>query len=337
MNTTQQHANALIRAEMWDKQLKEIVVGETMAKNYVEWVDFTHGDEFVRPIIGDMNVYNYREDEAVKYIPLDSGKFTFEITEYKQTGSYITAKARQDLAYAAQLEASIVPKGQRAMMNDLEAFILKQGQPSSVPKPHSQIVDDPNKIAGFDHRWVGSDVYNDGTNDFRMIGLNDFAKANLAFDNIGIPRTNRIAFVDNATAFYIETLVANANVSDNPQFEGIVTTGMSDGKRFVRNIHGWDIYTTLFLPRAGVDAQGTVETINGVTTREDAVANLFFCADSEYSPWIGAWRQQPKVEGEWNKDRQREEYVITGRYGAAPQNRHGLITILSDTLAGASL
>lgn len=332
-NTSPQH-QALIKAEFWSNELKDMVMDETMLDSYVEWVDFPHGDEFIRPVIGDIDINSYKEDEAVKYMPIDSGQFKFQINEYQQSGTYITNKARQDLAYAAQLESSFVPKMNRALMNDLEAYLFRQGQPTAgVATPHAQMADDSNRIAGYAHRFIGGDTR--GTK--RVMAVEDFAKANLAMTKIGVPTMNRVAFVDAETAYILETATNLVNFSDNPNFEGIVTQGLTNNKRFVRNIFGFDIYTTEFLPYAGANADGSVETIDGVSVGENATANLLFCADQGYSPFIAAWRQPPKVDGEYNKDRQREEYVVTARYGAAPQNRHGLVTVLTDSLADTVL
>ena len=49
--------------------------------------------------------------------------------------------------------------------------------------------------------------------------------------------------------------------------------------------------------------------------------------------WVGAWRQMPKVDGEFNKDFQREEYVTTARYGVKIYRPENLVTILSDPTA----
>jgi len=332
MNTSRQH-QALIRAEFWSNELQDMVMDETMIQNYVEWVDFPHGDTFVRPVIGDMDVNSYKEDEAVKYMPIDSGQFNFEITEYVQSGGYITNKARQDLAYAAQLEAAIVPKASRAIQYDLEAFLFKQGQPVAGGRPHAQIADDANRYVGYAHRFVGGDT----RNGLRVMAIEDFARANLSLTKIGMPTGNRIAIVDAETAFILETATNLVNISDNPRYEGIVTTGLTTNMRFVRHIFGFDVYTSEFLPYAGTNSDGSVETIDGVSTQEFANANLFFCAEREYSPFIAAWRQPPRVDGQYNQDRQREEYTVTARYGAAPQNRHNLVTVLTDTFADRTL
>lgn len=328
-NTTRQH-ESLIRSELWSNLLRDRTEDETMAKRYVQWVtnEFPDGNKLTMPVIGDLDVNDYAEDEAVKYMPLDSGEFNFEITEYKSSATYITEKARQDGYYMSQLESSFVPKMNRAIMNDMEAFIMRQGQPVTGGKAHAQTVSDLNKINGAAHRWVGSDTLSSR----RVLGLTDFAKANLSFNKINVPQNNRIAIVDSSTAYVLETATNLTNVSDNPHYEGIITTGLSDGKKFVKNIFGFDVYTSEFLPLCGADGSGAAETINSVATQTDAICNIFFSATADMLPWVGAWRQQPKVDGEWNKDFQRQEYVTTARYGAAPQNEENFITILSDDI-----
>ena len=57
---------------------------------------------------------------------------------------------------------------------------------------------------------------------------------------------------------------------------------------------------------------------------------IFFSATQDILPWMGAWRQMPKVDGEFNKDFQREEYVTTARYGLKTYRRENFLTVLSD-------
>lgn len=328
MNTSRQH-EALIRSEIWSKMLRDRVIDETMAQKYVQWLtEFTDGNKITMPTIGQLDVRDYAEDTAVQYMPLDSGEFQFEITEYKQSGTYITEKARLDGYYMSQLENSFVPRMSQAIAFDKEAFTMRQGQPVTGGKAHAQVANDENRINGYKHRWVGSGTRNSK----RVLDVNDFAYANLAFDKINIPQSNRIAIVDPGQGYILETEQNLVNFSDNPRFEGIVTSGLTTNMKFVRNIFGWDIYTSNYLPFAGVDSDGSSETIGGVSTAADAKVNTFFSATQGMLPWIGAWRQQPKVEGEWNKDMQRQEYITTAYYGVAPQNVDNRISILTDQI-----
>ena len=113
------------------------------------------------------------------------------------------------------------------------------------------------------------------------------------------------------------------NVSNNPRFEGIIETGIASGMRFVKNVFGFDLFTSNYLATAN-------ETIDSKTTASGK-ANLFFsAADPRNLPFIGAWRQMPEVDASFNKDFQREEYVTTARYGLKVYRPENLVVILSD-------
>lgn len=318
MNT--QNMDVLIRAELWSNQLKDVLTDELAAQQYVNWISFPDGTTMTIPSIGDVDVHNYVEDTAVEYTAMDVGEFQFSITEYKQSGNYITNKARQDAFYAAQLEASFVPKQERAILVGLETDILVQGQPGTA---NGQTASNENLINGAAHRMVGSDVAN--TN--QTIGLKDFAKARFALKRANVPDTNLVAIVDPSVEYHLNTLAGFMDVSFQPQFSGgIVNEGIATGMRFSRNIYGFDVYVSNYLP------QVDVETIDSKSTKAGARANLFFsAAPGLEKTWIGAWRQMPKVDGEYNKDFQREEYVTTARYGVKLYRPENLVCVLSDT------
>ena len=67
----------------------------------------------------------------------------------------------------------------------------------------------------------------------------------------------------------------------------------------------------------------------GVTAAA-GVANLFFSAASDVLPFVGLIRQPPKVDSEYNKDFQREEYVTTCRYGFKLYRPENLVVVLSN-------
>ena len=61
------------------------------------------------------------------------------------------------------------------------------------------------------------------------------------------------------------------------------------------------------------------------------INNIFYsAAGGDINPIIGAWRQAPKVDGEYNKDFQREEYVVTSRYGIDLYRPENFVTILTN-------
>ena len=318
-NTTTNTA-VLIRSNLWSNQLKDTLIDELAAQKYVEWMDFPDGTTWNIPSIGDLDASDYAEDTAVEYTPMDAGNFTFTITNYKQSGTYITNQSRQDLFYSSQFEAAFVPKQERAISVALETDILAQGQPGT---PNGQTTANRNIINGADHRWVATDI----ANSVRTIGPKDFAKARYSLKKANVPDTNLIAIVDPSVEYHINTLTGLVDLTYNPKWEGIVNTGVATGMQFRFNVFGFDVYTSNYLPVITAS-----ETINAVASGANAVANLFFsAAGGMEKPWVGSMRQMPKVDGEYNKDYQREEYVTTARWGVKLYRQENFVTILSST------
>jgi hypothetical protein len=311
----------LTRSEIWSSDLKEIIHDELMGQQYVRWLtEFPDGTTFTIPSVGDATVRDYNENSPVQYDPLDTGEFQFSITEYVSSGTFITAKARQDAFYAAELEASFVPKQARAIAEKLETDIFAL---SAAGASGGQTGDDLNTINNAPHRFVGS-----GTNE--VIAVADFAKALFSLKKANMADMNLVAFVDPSVEYELNTLQNLTNVSNNPRWEGIITSGLASGMRFVKNIYGFDIYTSNYLAAAGTALDGA-ETIDTVSTTAGVCNTFFSAADPRNVPYLGAWRQMPRVDGEWNKDFQREEYVTTCRYGLKVYRPENLVVVLTDT------
>lgn len=317
MNTT--NGALLIRSELWSNQLKDVLTDELMAQQHVDWISFPDGDTLTIPSMGDLDVNDYAEDTAVQYTALATGEFQFSITEYLSSATYITMKQRQDSMYAARLEASFVPKQARAIQVRLEGDILDQGQPGT---PNGQTTANLNNINGAAHRWVGSDTANSN----RTLGFKDFAKALYSLKKANIPQTNLVAIVDPSVEYHFNTLADTLDVSFNPMWTGIISDSVATGMRFSRNIYGFDVYVSQHLP---VITAG--ETIDSVASGTNAVANLFFSAAPDLKPFIGSFRQSPRVDAEFNKDFQREEYMTTCRYGVKLYRPENFISVLSST------
>lgn len=324
---TTANSQALIRSELWTGELKDVLTDELNAQGYVRWLDnFPDGSQMTIPSIGTLDADNYSEDQPVRYQALDTGEFNFSITEYKSAATYITAKNRQDSFYASELEASFIPKMSRAIKEDLEQFILKLGQPGT---PGGHTAGNMNAINGAAHRFVGSNVINSK----QTLGPADFARARYSLKKANVPDQALIAIVDPSVEYYLNTSTQLVNVSNNKAWEGIIADGIGSGMRFVKNVYGFDVYTSNYLPVCGTNQSGASETIQSVASGANAVANLFFSAAPDVVPFVGAWRQMPKVDGEWNKDFQREEYVTTCRYGAKLFRPENFLTILNDPSA----
>ena len=299
----------LIRSEVWSSQLKEVLEDELMGQGYVNWMnEFPDGTTFTIPSIGQAQTDDYTENSSVQYRALDTGEFQFTINKYKSSGNYITNKAKQDAYYMNQLVSSFVPKQARAIMETLETDIMALSG--------SQTSANTNSINGAEHRFCGS-----GTNE--VITVADFAKARYALKKANVPDRNLIAIVDPSVEYQMNTLTNISNISNNPRWEGIISSGIASGMSFLANIYGFDVYTSNYLADAN-------ETIGGVTTAAGK-ANMFFSADSTVLHCVGAWRQMPQVDSEYNKDKQREEYVTTARYGVALYRPENLVCVLTDT------
>ena len=311
----------LTRSELWSSDLKEIIHDELDGQRWVRWLsEFPDGTTFTIPSVGDATVRDYSEGDSVQYDALDTGEFQFSITEYVSSASYITKKARQDAFYAAELEASFVPKQARALAEKLETDIFKLSMGGASG---GQTVSDDNDINGAEHRWVAQ-----GTNEVMTVA--DFAKALFALKKANMADSNLVAFVDPSVEYELNTLTNLTNVSNNPRWEGIITSGLASGMKFVRNIYGFDIYTSNYLAGAGAAGAGA-ETIDSVSVTTGVCNTFFSAADPRNVPFMGAWRQMPEVDSEYNKDKQREEYVTTARYGLKVYRPENLVVILSDT------
>lgn len=308
---TVQNSEHLIRSTLWSTQLKEVLEDELMAQRYVNMItDFPDGDTLNIPSIGQAEAQDYEEGEAIKYTSMDTGNFTFSIDQYKSSATYITEKMKQDSYVMGQLIASFVPKQARAIAKAMEVNVLNCG-------PDGQTASNLNLINGAAHRFVGG-----GTAE--AIAPQDFAKARFALQKANVPMTDLVAIVDPSVEYTLATMAQLVNVSNNPRWEGVVRDGISTGMKFLFNIYGFDVYVSQNLK------SGIAETINGVSTTV-GVANLFFSATSDVLPFVGSVRQAPKVDSDYNKDLQREEYVTTCRYAHKLFRPENLVVVLTDT------
>jgi hypothetical protein len=317
MAMTTANSTLLTRTEVWSSELKEILRDEMMAQNYVRMLDgFPDGNTFHIPSIGQAQVDNYSEDAAVTYRPLDTGEFTFTVDKYLSSASYMTKKAEQDTFYSNEMMSRFVPEQERAIMEHFETTTM--AAPEAGVSANSQ-----EAIDGIYHRMAGG---NSG-----VIELADFAYARYALKKANVPDQNMVAIVDPSVEFILNTLTNVVNVSNNPMFEGLVRDGIATGMRFVANVYGFDVYTSNYL--ADVSDSALPER-DGSTTKNysstNGKANLFFSASQTVNPFVGAWRQMPEVDYEYNKDFQRHEFVTTARYGVKLYRPENMVVVASD-------
>jgi hypothetical protein len=309
----------LVRANIWSTRLKEVLLEELIGTKYVDFLtDFPDGDTINIPSIGQMETLDYAEGQAIRYTGMDTGNFTFSVNKYKSSATYITEKMKQDSFYMNRLVSSFVPKMHRAIAKAMEVDVLATGNAG-------QTASNTNSWNGAAHRFVGSGV----VNSVAAISPKDFALAKYALSMANVPLTNLIAIVHPSVGYQLETLTNLVNVSNNKAWEGVIATGLSTGTRFIKNVYGFDVYESQNLP------SGLTETIGSGSVTTNGVANCFFSAAPDVLPIIGAIRQPPKVDSEYNKDLQREEYVTTTRYDFKLYRPENFVTILTDATAVA--
>lgn len=313
-NTTA-NTGDLIRPDVWSAELKEILREELQAMKYVDWrADFPDGETFHVPQIADAITDDYTEDTEITYNALGTTDFTMTIDKYKSSAHYITRKMMQDSYYMNELVSSFVPKQARAILESAETDIL--AKPNAAYAANNAAT-----IDGVAHRVSGSG----GSG---VLAVEDFAYAMYALKKSHVPQTNMVAIVDPSIEYQLNTLSQLTTVANNPRWEGIVRDGIASGMRFVANVYGFDVYTSNFLPAVAdaalLDKDGASVDLSG-----GGVANYFFSATSDVSPIIGAMRQDPIVDREFNKDYQREELVTTARWGTKlfrPENMVNVAT-----------
>lgn len=302
----------LVRTELWSAELKDILQEQLMGTKYVRMLSgFPDGNQFTIPSVGELSMRETSENTPVVYDAMDTGEFTFSIDRYVESATFITDKAKQDSFYAQQLIGMFPSKMRRALDENLESSVFSLA--------NTQTLNDTNTINGADHRFVASG--NTNTN----LSLDDFAKAKFALDKAQAGGT-RVAIIDPSQEYVFNKLVGAQAFTNNPQFGGIVNGGfVSDvtGMRFIKNIFGFDVYVSNFL------AAPTDTTIDSVSVPSSPVTNIFMSVGGDLTPFVGAYRQMPRVEYERNKDLRRDEYVMNARFGLKLYRPECLVSVVS--------
>lgn len=312
------NTTAFIEAQQYSKfilsNLHDGMLPESFYRNVS---DFPNGSTLNIKVVGSATIRDQEEDQPIQYDPIDTSTVTLTITDYVGDGWYINDVLRQDGSQIEALHAQRGMESTRALQEYFESRFLETCN-------LAQTSNDSNAINSIKHRIVGN-----GTS--RQIELEDIAYMKLAFDKANVPAGGRIAIVDPIVEATLNTLTNLVNVSNNPMFEGMVTTGFARDHKFVRNIFGFDIYTSNRLDDTGVE--GSLTDRDGNTTASVAgdKANVFMSVlDDMTKPIMAAWRKMPSVEGERNKDLARDEYVTRARFGMGAQRTETLGVVITN-------
>lgn len=312
MNVTS-NTRAFIESEQYSAFiLSNLHDGLLPTSFYRDVSDFGSGETLHIKTIGSATLQDVEEDVPLVYNPIDTGEVTMSITDYVGTAWYISDKLREDGAQIEQIQAEHQAEATRAVQENFETRFFEVC--NSV-----QTASDPNLVNGFAHRIVSTE-----SND--VIALSHFIDMKLAFDKAQVPYGNRVAIIDPVCASTLDRLVTiQSDVT--PFAEKILSEGFSRDHEFLMNLYGWSIITSNRL------AKGTFA--DGSTSIAGSVANVFMSVmDDNTKPIMAAWRRMPRVEGERNKDRRRDEFVNTARFGFGGQRTDTLgIVATSATVA----
>ena len=259
--------------------------------------DFGSGTTLHIKTVGSVTIQEAAEDTPLVYNPIESGEVSLQITNYVGDAWYVTDDLREDGSQIEQLMSARSVESTRALQETFESRFL------SVCNA-AQTNANPNTINGFAHRIASAETNN-------VFALKHLIAMRLAFDKANVPDSGRVFICDPVVEATLNGLVTITH-DVAPFGEMILKEGMARGQRFVMQLFGWDIITSNRLP-TGTFSDGTTSVTGGV-------ANIFMCVlDDNTKPIMAAWRRMPKVEGERNKDRARDEFVTRCRWGMGPQ------------------
>ena len=318
-NTT--NTNAFIESQQYSQfileNLHDYLLPEGM---YRDVSDFGSGTTLNIKTVGSVTIQDAAEDTPLNFSPIDTGTINLTITDYVGDAWKVTDDLREDGSQIDTLMAMRAQESTRALGEDHETKFL-----STANSGHTAA--DLNLVNGRPHRWVGSAASN-----ARTITLTDFISMKLAFDKANVPAGGRIAIVDPVVEATLNSLTNLVNVSNNPMFEGMVTEGFARDHKFVRNVFGWDVYTSNFLPTLTA-AEAINASSYGLTSETAAVgdkANIFMCvADDTCKPVMHAWRRAPQTDGWRDNEERADKFQVTSRYGLGVQRKDTLGVILT--------
>ncbi len=283
--------------------------------------DFGSGTTLNIKTVGTVTIQDAAEDVPLNFSPIDTGTITLSITDYVGDAWKVSDDLREDGSQVDSLMSMRAMESTRAFGEHHEGRFLSV---ANLGQTNANL----NLVNGRPHRWVAGGA--GATN--RVMSLSDFIAMKLAFDKAGVPAGGRIAIVDPIVEATLNSLQNLVNVSNNPMFEGIVTEGFARDHKFVRNIFGFDVWTSNYLP-----VKTATEALNAAsyglandTAEIGDVANVFMSvADDSTKPVMHAWRRAPKTEGWRDNEERADKYQVTSRFGLGVQRLDTLGVILT--------
>ena len=307
------NTQSLIRDQLWQRQLEETLHEMLTGTPYVRQLDFPDGDSFILPSIGTAVVRNLPEDTEVTFDALDTAEQVFTLEDPVVAATSVSEVLLEDSLWSSDLLSTIPVEHAQAIMERFESdvFNLTNDQADKT---------NGSPFAGVEHRRRGS-----ATGDTGHIDPSDFAYAGYALKKAKIPNQNLIAIVDPSVAYDLETLTNLVNVSNNPRWEGIIGSGITQNMRFVKNVYGFDVFETNLL------SSGSTETIAGGTPLVNGVQNIFMSSARDMIlPFAVAWRRRAQMDREFDFRRREEQIVTTARWGRKMVRQDNIVVTVTE-------
>lgn len=310
--------NHFHRNEIFNTMLKEVLRDDLFAEQWVNYIgDFTDGSNYKINSVGELTIDQMAEATSLPDRRPDSGQFIFNINEFVGVKVPFTDVFIEEDFMANQVLSTLPDRMTRAFNEYVESRVLRLQR--------EQTNNNPNTINGARHRYTAN-----GTG--RIITIQDLAYVGYALKKANVGNMGMVGIVD--PSFEFNTNVSSQVVtSDNPQYRGIIETGIGSGYRFIRNIYGIDLYTSNYLDTED-SAESSLTDYAGNTTATVAgdVCNIFFSVSQrENLPFIGAWRRRPTIKSWRDEDKETEYHQMSARFGLALYRPENLVTVVSST------
>ncbi len=158
------NSGSIIRSELWQAQLEEILHENLLGMPMVRQVDFPDGDRFTMPSIGTPLVRDLLEGTEVSFDALDNGESSITMNAPVVAANSISEVLMEDSMWAGDLMSAIPVEQAQAIMERFESdtFALQDQQFAGV--------NNENLINGVAHRRIAA-----GTNE--VMTPQDFAFA----------------------------------------------------------------------------------------------------------------------------------------------------------------
>ena len=309
----------LLFAQELQGRIRDRLVGRPLANDRTSQLG--DGDELKITQIGQRALKDHVDGSPIDFTKIDTSRITLKVTEAYADGFAVTDDLKEDSHQFAAYWAKNVDESGLAFERQMETDALATSS--------QQTASDPNTINGEAHRRVAGSGGTAGT-----ITIEDFNRMKLAFDRARVPYQNRIALVDAKVEFTLNQLIGQTEVTNgstfNFDFQGLVQEGFGQELNVVRNILGWNIVISDYLPRVGAetidagDGTGALAVTNGV-------ANVFMSmASSDLMPFMTVMRRMPDPEFFRNTNLRRDEWTATACWGYAIQRPETLGVILTE-------